>query len=643
MTTVASPQNQIYSKCFWSLDSSAQDSLILQNEKSTKTLHSLSTFYKEFISLENEYSRKLSSLVHRMDLAKNENTDLLRSSLDVFYEQCLKISDSHSLQSRRVEDSLQVPLLELISNRKAREKVMEVGVRKLWNELSELKSKCEAKSVKYENIWEEMSLLKRSRMTLDNREMEKLENKLTSMKSKMLILREENWQLVNKYNEKLDDWVTLWWDTCNELQSTEEQKIRFIKTNLWEFANILSLFCVEKDQFAENIRFSLQNLSASKDINQFANDFSVGDELPAPLKFIDFAKNETRPIHEQNSRKFNIVEIPRIRSKIEHERELRQRKKNPPPESTDSGEVAFSYIGKSKETFKELQEEAQREASQMKLNIASNNTKTISEPSTCKLMSDYSTPTTETSISSHSFDNDFEDINFHNNEILKYQKNPKEMNSGQNESINLDNIDSSPLRTAFLGFKNGDNLRESMAPSKDNNTNRNKHNSFAHLVKTAFNESPNRNPVNNISDKFEFKQILPGKSDKNNKHLDDDKNLDITERINRNSLMIAKPKDSVSKSLRKTSNNMRKSKSQMNLKNRHISLSELPSHSSEGYPVINYSRAQYNYTAAIEEELSFRKKDVLLILHKQADGWWFAENINSGDSGLVPSNYLVDI
>ncbi|RMZ92046.1 hypothetical protein DV736_g686, partial [Chaetothyriales sp. CBS 134916] len=59
------------------------------------------------------------------------------------------------------------------------------------------------------------------------------------------------------------------------------------------------------------------------------------------------------------------------------------------------------------------------------------------------------------------------------------------------------------------------------------------------------------------------------------------------------------------------------------------------------------AKALYSYNAAIPEELSFAKGDVLGILRLQDDGWWEAQVKESpkgstriGGLGLVPSNYL---
>jgi hypothetical protein len=49
----------------------------------------------------------------------------------------------------------------------------------------------------------------------------------------------------------------------------------------------------------------------------------------------------------------------------------------------------------------------------------------------------------------------------------------------------------------------------------------------------------------------------------------------------------------------------------------------------------------YSYTAAIPEEMSFTKGDILAILRHQDDGWWEAELTSQRTRpGLVPSNYL---
>ncbi|KAK3110419.1 formin-binding protein [Teratosphaeriaceae sp. CCFEE 6253] len=64
----------------------------------------------------------------------------------------------------------------------------------------------------------------------------------------------------------------------------------------------------------------------------------------------------------------------------------------------------------------------------------------------------------------------------------------------------------------------------------------------------------------------------------------------------------------------------------------------------DGKPILHYSRAMYMYQAAIPEELTFAKGDILAVTRHQDDGWWEAEVCGqSGHTGLVPSNYLKNV
>ncbi|KAL8767505.1 MAG: hypothetical protein Q9209_006012 [Squamulea sp. 1 TL-2023] len=76
-------------------------------------------------------------------------------------------------------------------------------------------------------------------------------------------------------------------------------------------------------------------------------------------------------------------------------------------------------------------------------------------------------------------------------------------------------------------------------------------------------------------------------------------------------------------------------------KNRSRSVANGRQYTKDGRPILEFARALYLYNAAIPEELSFAKGDVLAVLNMQDDGWWEAEVTGKrGGPGLVPSNYL---
>lgn len=54
-----------------------------------------------------------------------------------------------------------------------------------------------------------------------------------------------------------------------------------------------------------------------------------------------------------------------------------------------------------------------------------------------------------------------------------------------------------------------------------------------------------------------------------------------------------------------------------------------------------YAMAKYNYTAERKKDLSLSKGDRLRVIDKKRGGWWLAEQLESGEIGYVPSNYLL--
>ncbi|KHJ32309.1 putative contractile ring protein imp2 [Erysiphe necator] len=71
------------------------------------------------------------------------------------------------------------------------------------------------------------------------------------------------------------------------------------------------------------------------------------------------------------------------------------------------------------------------------------------------------------------------------------------------------------------------------------------------------------------------------------------------------------------------------------------SVADVRQYNSQGRPILHFARALYMYQAAIPEELSFAKGDVLAVLRHQDDGWWEAEIAGRNERpGLVPSNYV---
>ena len=50
----------------------------------------------------------------------------------------------------------------------------------------------------------------------------------------------------------------------------------------------------------------------------------------------------------------------------------------------------------------------------------------------------------------------------------------------------------------------------------------------------------------------------------------------------------------------------------------------------------------YDYSATADDDISFKKGDLLYIINRDEGDWWFARSKDTGQEGYVPSNYVAE-
>ena len=49
---------------------------------------------------------------------------------------------------------------------------------------------------------------------------------------------------------------------------------------------------------------------------------------------------------------------------------------------------------------------------------------------------------------------------------------------------------------------------------------------------------------------------------------------------------------------------------------------------------------KYDYDSRTDDDLSFKKGDLLYIVSTDDEDWWFAQSVAAGKEGYIPSNYV---
>jgi predicted ribosome quality control (RQC) complex YloA/Tae2 family protein len=85
---------------------------------------------------------------------------------------------------------------------------------------------------------------------------------------------------VRTLQETTHRWNTEWKQACDKYQDLEEERVDFLKANLWTFANIVSTVCVSDDESCEKIRVSLEKCEVDEVVQLFIQTKGTGQEIP---------------------------------------------------------------------------------------------------------------------------------------------------------------------------------------------------------------------------------------------------------------------------------------------------------------------------------------------------------------------------
>jgi hypothetical protein len=97
---------------------------------------------------------------------------------------------------------------------------------------------------------------------------------------------------VKALEETTGRWNRDWKAAADKFQDLEEERLDFMKSSLWSFANIASTVCVSDDASCEKVRLSLENCEVEKDIVGFIRERGTGQEIPDPPKYINFCRGD---------------------------------------------------------------------------------------------------------------------------------------------------------------------------------------------------------------------------------------------------------------------------------------------------------------------------------------------------------------
>ncbi|OJD40025.1 cell division control protein [Diplodia corticola] len=291
-TTVSDPPSVSlsFANNFWGKDDAGVTPLLERMHSAKVTGDELKSFYTARAHIEEEYARKLLNL-SRKPLGSSE-AGTLKMSLDVVRAEIELMGKQHQQIAGQMKSELEEQLSAFTGGLKERRKIVQTGIEKLLKVKMQQTSAVNKARDRYEqDCLKIKGYLAQGHMVMGHEE-RKNKAKLEKTQVQLSGSSQEYEQAVKILEETTSRWNREWKKACDNFQDFEEERLDFMKSSLWAFANIASTVCVSDDASLEKIRLSLEDCEVEKDITNFIRDCGTGQEIPDPPKFIDFCRGD---------------------------------------------------------------------------------------------------------------------------------------------------------------------------------------------------------------------------------------------------------------------------------------------------------------------------------------------------------------
>ncbi|PLW14504.1 hypothetical protein PCASD_13090 [Puccinia coronata f. sp. avenae] len=265
--------------------------LIEKTKMSSKMLEELKNWYKERALIEADYAKKLQKLAkaNLFQLIRYES-DGVHLGLDSLRELTAKSAHCHAELSGTFKTSLEAKTMDFINKRDGVRKNPQASIEKLHKRTTELRVLQEKARKKFEIDAVAVSGYSAQMHLVQGREMDKISAKLDKAQGSIGITEKDYRVLTRNLEETTETWNLQWKSFCDLTQDLEEDRIDFVRSSLWDFANALSTICMLEDEHSENLRKAVERCNTTQDVVKFIQQAGTGQDLYVAPGYIDYPK-----------------------------------------------------------------------------------------------------------------------------------------------------------------------------------------------------------------------------------------------------------------------------------------------------------------------------------------------------------------
>ncbi|GJJ08525.1 hypothetical protein Clacol_002743 [Clathrus columnatus] len=274
-----------FCNAFWGIAYGGYEVLLTRLRGAARTTEDLKAFWKERALLEDEYAKKLSKLA-KQTLGRDEIGEL-RMAIDILRSETERQAQAHTTLATTIRKEMEQPIGELLNKHTYFKKSAQASIEKSFRAMQTQESYVKKARQKYEEDCIKINSFTAQATLVQGKELEKIQLKLEKTKQTVQSNERDYGQFSRALADTTARWEKEWKVFCDAAQDLEEERIEFMKDNMWGYANAISTSC-------EKIRVSLEQVEAEKDIENFVGDYSTGAQIPDPPTFVDFNSPNAR-------------------------------------------------------------------------------------------------------------------------------------------------------------------------------------------------------------------------------------------------------------------------------------------------------------------------------------------------------------
>ncbi|KAG9048891.1 hypothetical protein FS837_011800 [Tulasnella sp. UAMH 9824] len=306
---------------FWGPNDCGVEVLFARMRGAARTMTELREFWRERIAIEVEYVKKLAKLAQR-PLGRDEigfiagSSDEaafpasgFRSALDKLRSETDAQAAQHVTFVHTMKRELEQASSAFIGKQNNHEMTFQAAIEKCYKtkqfqerNVEKARRKYEADSALVDSYTAQLSLPQ------DNI-VDDIQAKLERAEREAQARRKDYQNFTRTLEDTCKRWEGEWKTYCDQCQDLEDERLEFIKDNVWAYANAVSTVCVSDDESCERIRVNLEELDVDTELANFVNDYGTGSMISPPMTSVRQEQSNAIDGPKQKMAKFLRISV----------------------------------------------------------------------------------------------------------------------------------------------------------------------------------------------------------------------------------------------------------------------------------------------------------------------------------------------